>query len=510
MLSFVISGCASVDAMKRVEVDFEYVADIAQELSQRGYREPEPLPEALMNLDYDEYRKIRYDADEYLWKNEGLPFSLGFFHPGFLHKDQVKVHEFTPTHAQRIRYLKEFFEFDDQELRDSMPSDLDYAGIRVGYSQGDATDYREVISFLGASYFRGTGFDTRYGTSARGISIDTGLGKPEEFPKFTEVWLGKPLTTSNSVQMFALLEGPSVTGAYEFLIRPGDSTITDVKARLFFRDSVESVGIAPLTSMYWLGENRTGGESDYRPEVHDADGLLVMESDKTAVWRALDVGSSTRLSFFSVDRLQGFGLMQRDRRFESYQDLEAEYHKRPSVWVEAKGDWGDGFIKLVELPTSNEFEDNVVAFWEPAVLPESGDVLEYEYKIHWSPMKFPEGHADSHVVSTRKGVDPSYPGTEVFVIDFSVPKIAKPEEDESGEDAPPVEKEKVAPEIVVAAEGGSEVLESHVVWNKYSKTWRVVLRLKEIGPEHAVTEVRCQLLFGDEVSSEEWAYQWTR
>lgn len=510
VLSFVISGCASVDAMRRVEVDFEYVADIAQDLSQREYRVPAPLPEALRNLNYDEYRKIRYNADEYLWKNEGLPFSLGFFHPGFLHRDQVKVNEFTSTHAQRIRYLKEFFEFDDKALEDSMPSDLDYAGLRLAYSQGDAKDYREIISFLGASYFRGTGFDTRYGTSARGISIDTGLGKPEEFPKFTEVWLGKPLTTSNSVQMFALLEGPSVTGAYEFLIRPGDTTVTEVKARLFFRKAVESLGIAPLTSMYWRGENRTGGESDYRPEVHDTDGLLVMESDEDPIWRAIDIGQSTRLSFFGVDKLKGFGLMQRDRRFESYQDLEAEYHKRPSVWVEAKGDWGDGFLKLVELPTRNEFEDNVVAFWEPSVLPEAGDVLEYEYKIHWSPMKFPESHSDSYVVATRKGADPSYPGTEVFVIDFSAPVKAQPEEGEEEVKPEQVEEEQTLPEIVAVAEGGSEIMEKHVMWNKYSKTWRVVLRLKEIGPEHGVTEVRCQLLFDKAKSSEEWAYQWTR
>lgn len=507
-VSFTISGCSSLDAMRRVEVDFEYVAEIAKEMSGREYRAPGPLPEALQELDYDAYRKIQYDADEYLWKNEGLPFSLGFFHPGFLHKDQVKVNEFTPTHAQRIRYLKEFFDFHDPEVEAAMPTDLDYAGLRIGYSQEDRNDYREIISFLGASYFRAIGLDAHYGTSARGIAIDTGLGTPEEFPQFVEVWLGKPSTTSNSVLMYALLDGPSVTGAYEFLIRPGEKTVTEVKARLFFRKSVSSVGFAPLTSMFWRGENRPGGENDYRPEVHDADGLIVYEQDDDPVWRALDIGPSTRLSYFGVDKLKGFGLMQRDRDFRSYQDLEAEYHKRPSVWVEAKGDWGRGFVKLVELPTRSEFDDNIVAFWEPAVLPEAGDELYFEYNIHWASLKAPEPYVASHVVSTRKGADASYPGTEVFVIDFSTPKAEAPEEGEEGGEA--VEKpERVPPELVAVADGATEIVDKRVVWNEYTKTWRVVLRLKELG-EGGIAELRCQLLFGTSRSSEEWAYQWSR
>ncbi len=477
--------------MRRVEVDFTYVSDLAADLAEEEYKAPEPLPPVLAELDYDAYRKISYNADKYLWKSEGLPFSLGFFHPGFLHKDQVKVHEFTPTHEQHIRYLSEFFEFGDESLKDKIPSSLEYAGLRLSYAADGKTDYREVASFLGASYFRGAGLDTRYGTSARGIAIDSGLGQAEEFPKFKEVWLGKPLVDSSSVVMYALLDGPSVTGAYEFVIRPGDATVMEVKARLFFRDSVDSLGIAPLTSMYWRGENRPGSERDYRPEVHDCDGLIIEEKESEPLWRAIDLGDKTRLSYFGVDQVEGFGLMQRDRDFASYQDLEAEYHKRPSVWVETKGDWGKGFIKLVELPTKSEFDDNVVAFWEPAVLPEKGAVLDFEYVIHWTPEVTPARYPSSIVTSTRTGEDPSYPGTDVFVVDFSGVEGS------------------ATPELVSVVEGAARLVDDQVVWNPYSKTWRAVLRLEGQG-ENGVAEVRCQLLFPEGENSEVWAYQWTR
>lgn len=494
-VGFFLCSCASLDAMKRVEVNFDYVSELARELADQRYRAPEPVPEFLMEFDYDAYRKIRYDSTKAMWKDEGLPFALGFFHPGFLYGDRVKVNEFTPTHAQQVRFLKTFFEYDDQELREALPSSLDYAGFRVSYAVDKRHDFREVASFLGANYFRGVGVDSRFGTSARGIAIDSGLGKKEEFPNFTEVWLGKPLGNAEELVVYALLDGPSVTGAYRFIIRPGESTVMDVRARVFMRESVESFGIAPLTSMYWRGENRKSPESDYRPEVHDADGLIVAERDEDPIWRALDLGERTRLSYLSAEQLTGFGLMQRDRDFSSYQDLEAEYHRRPSVWIEAKGDWGRGLVKLVELPAENEFEDNIIAFWEPAVLPEKGSSLDFEYTIHWTPEGAPRMYPESKVIATRVGEDLSYPGSQLFVIDFSA-------------DGAPENR----PELVAAAQGEAEIVDQQVLWNPYLEAWRVVLRVEALQPEveGGAIELRSQLLFGEGKVSEVWAYQWTR
>ncbi len=284
LLASLLTSCATVDAMRRVDVDFQYVSDIAADLAQKRYREPAPLPDILRNLSYDEYQKIRYNNNKYLWRDEGLPFAAGFFHLGYLYKDGVKVHEFTPTHEQLIRYLPAFFEFDDKALESALPSTLEYAGFRVSTNLQNGQNYAEFVSFLGATYFRAVGYGHRYGVSARGIAVNSGLSEPEEFPRFTEIWLGKPLGNSRELTVYALLEGPSLTGAYQFILKPGEETVIEVKERLFMRESVKSFGVAPFTSMYWRGENRRSPETDYRPEVHDSDGVMIMEKDSDPVW----------------------------------------------------------------------------------------------------------------------------------------------------------------------------------------------------------------------------------
>lgn len=491
-LSFLalLTGCSTMDAMRRVDVDFDYVAKRAQELAERRYRPPQALPAALAGLDYDEYRKISYKHDEELWKDEGLPFVASFFHLGYIHKDPVAVNEFTETHAQSIRYLPSLFRFEGTLQPEELSKNLGYAGLRLSAALGDGDEYKEVTSFLGASYFRAVGEDMHYGTSARGIAIDAGLSEPEEFPRFEEFWLGKPLGNARELVIYALLNGPSVTGAYEFVIKPGEATAMHVRARLFMREEVRSFGVAPLTSMYWRGENRKAVESDYRPEVHDADGLL-LQHEEGFVWRPLDISGKTRLSYFSLEDLGGFGLMQRDRDFDHYQDLEAEYHRRPSVWVEMKSDWGEGHVKLVELPTDSEFEDNVVAYWEPRTLPDKGSSLEYEYVLRWTKASAPQEAPASRVLASRLGTDQSYPGTAVFVVDFS------------GEEGQP------EPEIEASVAGSEEGFESRLQWNPHAKAWRVSLRVQEEAEGRDAIELKCQLAFPDGTKSEMWAYQWS-
>lgn len=487
------TGCSSLDAMRRVEVDFDLVSNVAQQRSERAFSPSLALPEALAELDYDGYRKIRFDEESELWKAEDLPFRLQMFHRGFLHTERVLLNEFTATHSQRVPYLREFFVFDDPEIEQAVPNNLGFAGFKLverrpGEDRGD-----EFASFVGASYFRGTGSETRYGSSARGIAVDAGLGRPEEFPSFREFWVQKPSPRSERLLVYALLDGPSVTGAYEFVIQPGVETVMDVKVRLFFRNSVESLGIAPLTSMFWRGENRQPTESDYRPEVHDSDGLVVWEQGEEPIWRPLDHGGETRLSYFAVEELAGFGLMQRDRSFGSYQDAEALYHMRPSVWVQPINGMIGGRVRLVELPTSSEYEDNIVAYWEPSESPKEGDEMAISYRLHWTsrePAEIDTSYVMSTVMGTRQGIDQAYPGTHVFVIDFSgeeawgQPKLNLPE-----------------------SFRGAELVDQSVAWNPFEGAWRVTLRVRPAEGE-SVSELSCQLEFSDRGGSEVWAYQW--
>ena len=86
-----------------------------------------------------------------------------------------------------------------------------FAGFRVQF----ATNWKaDIAAFLGASYFRAVGDDTRqYGLSARGLAIDTAFARPEEFPRFTAFWFERPSRDAGTLTLYALLDSPSIAGA---------------------------------------------------------------------------------------------------------------------------------------------------------------------------------------------------------------------------------------------------------------------------------------------------------
>ncbi|MCH6257109.1 glucan biosynthesis protein G [Puniceicoccaceae bacterium K14] len=493
-------GCVSTQAMKRLEVDFGYVDQIAKKLAEDPFESlSDEVPESLKVLDYDDYRRIRFIEDMTLWRKEGMPFQAQFFHLGYLFEEPVELNEFTETHMQRVPYVNEFFDTSDlSSIQGDLSSSLDYAGVKILYAlHSDLKRYDEVVSFLGASYFRALGKDMHYGLSARGLAVDTGLSRAEEFPRFTRFWLGKPLGNSESMTIYALLDSKSVTGAYQFTIVPGETTRVDVKCSLYMREAVESLGIAPLTSMFWFGENSAIKPSDYRPEVHDSDGLLIESSNGQQIWRPLDVGPQSRHAYYEQTQLNGFGLLQRDRAFDSYEDLEAEYHKRPSVWVEPKGDWGKGHVRLLELPTDSEFDDNVVAFWESEKTPKQGENLIYEYSLHWTKQRTPSGKSVPYATSSRAGYADENQRDILYIVDFA----AGDEYTFSPENRPKVD---------ARASSGASLVFADVAWNAEAGAWRLTLRVHAEGGSSAPVELSCQLNFGDGVSSELWNYQWTR
>lgn len=497
-IALFISGCETTQAMKRVEVGFQLVEEYARKLSERPYEKSEGLSEELLRaLDYDAYRRIAFNEDSSLWRENGAPFQVQFFHQGYLFSDGVRLNEFTETHSQQIPFVKSFFRYDSVDASRFSESDFDYAGFKVLYPlKGRGESFDEILSFLGASYFRSVGSDMHYGMSARGLAIDSGLSTEEEFPRFTEFWLGKPKGESTVMTIYALLDSPSVVGAYEFVVAPGANVRIEVKAKLFMRSDVDSFGVAPMTSMFWYGENSNRKGQDYRPEIHDTDGLLFESNDGSQVWRPLEVGDKTRLSFLALDNPKGFGLLQRDRGFQSYQDLEAEYHKRPSLWIVPKGEWGKGHLKLVELPTRSEFDDNVVAFWEPKLLPSKGDVLEFSYTMHWTLNRNPAIANLSIPAATRVGYDLSSPGDVLFVVDFEAPE---------GVEFDPSQ----VPEIDAKVLSGGSLSHVAVRWNAYASTWRVTLRMHTEPDSKGSVELESRLVFSDSTTSETWKYQWT-
>ena len=416
-------------------------------------------------------------------------------------QNRVKIHLIEDDTVKSIDFSPKLFDYGKTQLTGESADDIGFSGFRVHYPLNRPDYLDELIVFQGASYFRALGQQQRYGLSARGLAVDAGVqGVAEEFPFFEQFWIERPLYDAKQIKIYALMDSPSVVGAYQFTIMPGTDTVIDVKEALFFRKSVSVLGIAPLTSMFWYGKTPNFRSEDFRPEVHDSDGFLTCTGTGEWLWRPLVNDGSLRYSAFLDTNPKGFGLIQRERQFENYQDLEACYHLRPSVWIEPVGDWGKGSVRLVEMPANNEIHDNVVAFWEPERHYGPGDTVQLEYRIYWmlNNRQYPSA---GRCIATRLSSvseDASQekydPSLKKFVLDFGgaeMPKIA----DDSKIDA------------AITVGPGAQLVGYFVQKNPFNGSWRVVFTLRHDKSATPV-ELRCFLKEGDKSLTETWTYLW--
>ena len=468
----------------------------AKQLASSPYKENvETLPQELIDMDYDDYRSIRYQRGKGPWYNQKLPFEIQFFHLGSLFKHPVRVYEIVDDKVSPLSYDSLAFRLGDKAL---FPfSNLGYAGFRLHYPLNRKDYLDELVAFLGASYFRGLGSGQRYGLSARGLAVDTGLISGEEFPEFTTFWLQRPKQKAKQIELYALLNSPRITGAYSFIITPGQTTTMDVKAVLFPRAAIKKVGIAPLTSMYLFGENTKNRFFDHRLEVHDSDGLLINNGNDEWLWRPLDNNSKMRISSFVDPGVKGFGLLQRDQDAAHYLDFEAYYEDRPSVWVTPLKPFGAGVIELIELPSDKEIHDNIVAMFVPEKALEPGKKYEYEYRLSWFKDKLPYDSKLGEVVATYSGLGGvsgvNEPEWTKFVIDFAGGKLAKV-------------KDAASLKADVTVEHGL-IKDVVVAKNPLTKGYRITF---DFQPKENISEIRAFLKQGDEDITEIWSYQWLK
>nr|WP_233575649.1 glucan biosynthesis protein G [Noviherbaspirillum saxi] len=473
---------------------FPDVAAKAQALAANPYaKPPKNIPKSLESLSYDQYRDIRFNPEKSHWRSAKLPFELAFFHQGLFFESAVKIHEVIGKNVQEIRFDPKLFNYGANNLNPKELTNLGFAGFRIHYPLNTNRYKDEVVVFLGASYFRAVGKNQLYGLSARGLAIDTALTSGEEFPQFVEFWVERPETTSKELTIYALLDSRRVSGAYRFVVKPGPDTQIDVKSQLFLRENVSKLGIAPLTSMFFFGENHRPNVDDYRPEVHDSDGLSIQAGTGEWIWRPLANPKRLLITSFSLNNPLGFGLMQRDREFSSYEDLEAHYQRRPSTWIEPRGNWGPGRIELVQIPTPDETNDNVVAFWVPDVAPKPGVGLDLEYRMYW------QKDADkrpplSWVTQTRRGhgylrkPDDSI----ALFVDFEGPALKKLDDN-------------AKPEANITVDGNAKVLEINTYRNEMTGGWRTAIRFKRTDEKKPV-ELRGYLRNNNTTLSETWSY----
>lgn len=468
----------------------------ARLLAAEAYVPPaEGLPDWLADLDWDAYQSIRFRPERALWRGQGLPFEVRLFHLGLFFRRPVQVFEVVHGVAHPIPYRKDLFAFGPGVDAPRHPGELGFAGFRVGMKPDVDAD---MFAFLGASYFRAVGQTRQYGLSARGLAVDTGFPRPEEFPDFRAFWLERPSPRADRVTLHALLDSPSIAGAYHFVIRPGDTTVMEIEAYLHPRKPIERVGIAPLTSMYQYGENDRRVSDDWRPEIHDSDGLSLWTGTGEWIWRPLVNAPAVRVNSFLDENPKGFGLLQRDRNFDHYQDDGANYHRRPALWVEPLGAWGKGAIQLVEIPGPDETFDNIVAFWNPAEAFVPGHEYRFRYRLYWGS-ESPARTEAAEVVATRIGAG-GIPGqkhrvaSRKFVVDFAGGPLSRL-----------TGFARVEPVIGVSR---GEVRDAGARPLLGTDRWRCSFDLVSSGVEPI--DLRCFLRDRQGVAlTETWLYQWT-
>jgi glucans biosynthesis protein len=469
------------------------VAARASSLAARPYKPAAVnLPNELRELDYDAYRDIRYRPEKALWRAEKLPFELMFFHQGRAVSEPVKINVVEPSGERTVAFDPALFDYGKNKLDPKTLRGVGFNGFRVHYAINKPGYKDEVLVFQGASYFRAVGKGELYGLSARGLAVDTAAPEGEEFPRFVEFWIDRPRAHAASLTIFALLDSRRVTGAYRFVLTPGTETVMQVTARLYLREKIGKLGLAPLTSMYTFGENQPGRD-DYRPEVHDSDGLSVALGDGEWIWRPLVNPRRLLVTSFSTTRPHGFGLMQRDRSPASYEDPEAQYERRPSAWVEPVGDWGAGRVELVQIPTPDETNDNIVAYWVPQAAPTPGKAFEFAYRLRWqSAGTMPAGKGA--VVQTRRGrgFARKPDGDLQFIVDFDGPALRSLA---ASADVEPV----------IWADANAEVRERNLFRNPVSGAWRMTLRFKRNDAAKPV-ELRAYLKQQQTILTETWSY----
>lgn len=479
---------------------YEILKSTAKRMAAEPYVGPtRPAADIVDQISYEAWGKIAFDMDHALFAQGQGPFPISFFHLGKFFPKAVEMHVVESGSSREIIYEQSYFDMPTDSIARKLPQGAGFAGLRIQEPRGGALDWRknDWVAFLGAAYFRSIGELHQYGLSARGIAINCAVADaPEEFPDFTKFYIDRS-AADDSLTIYALLEGPSVVGAGRFILTRGKGVVMNIEQTFFLRGDVKRLGLTPLTSMYWFSETKKPTAVDWRPEVHDSDGLAMWTGGGERLWRPLNNPPRTMASSFLDENPRGFGLLQRDRSFDHYLDG-VFYDRRPSLWCEPLGQWGKGSVQLVEIPTDDEIHDNVVAMWVPEKPATAGSEISLAYRLYWlADEPYPTDLARCVATRLGNGGQPGQPrpkGVRKFMVEFLGPPL----------EALPF---GVKPEPVLwASRGTFSYIFTEAVPDDVPGHWRAQFDFTVTGDDPV--EMRLFLRSGEKILSETWLFQY--
>jgi len=487
--------------------DFDALQSHAKQLAGRGYVDTKQvLPGPLANMTPQQFNAIQYDAGHSLWNDVKGQLDVQFFHVGMGFKTPVRMYSVDPQTKQsrEVHFRPELFNYNNSGIDHSkLKGDLGFAGFKLFKAPEIAQ--HDILSFLGASYFRAVDKTKQYGLSARGLAIDTYAKRKEEFPDFTKFWFETPSKDATRFVVYALLDSPSATGAYRFDIDcQAEQVVMAIDAHINARVDIEQLGVSAMTSMFSCGTHERRMCDTIHPEIHDSDRLAMWRGNGEWICRPLNNPATLQFNAFADKDPKGFGLVQTDHEFSSYQDTVDWYSRRPSLWVEPTTPWGEGSVNLMEIPTTGETLDNIVAFWTPKTPVTAGTSLHYGYKLYWSALP-PVSTPLAQVNATRSGmggfIEGWAPGEhypEVWARRFAVDFVG------GGLERFP-EGTGIEPVVTVSA---GKVKDFNVLVIPDIKGYRITFDWYPDSDSVAPVEMRLFIRTADRTLSETWLYQY--
>ncbi|MEN3930888.1 glucan biosynthesis protein [Microvirga sp. W0021] len=465
------------------------VSDLARQLSKKPFVPPSRnMPDVFANLNYEQYASIRSDSSSFVWANENWGFAIEPLHRGFVFSNMVRLYTVEDGVVRRIPYDQKRFSFGSLEVPPNLPEDLEYSGFRL-HSKEDQ-NFTEFAIVQGATFFQAIARGQNYGSIARALTLKPADMRGEEFPVFKAFWIERPTAGSNALVINGLIDSESTSGSIRLTFRPGEMTIVDVEMTLFPRAALEHIGIGAIGSRFFFSPNENKKFDDLREAVHDANGLGIHNGQDEWLWRPLKNPESLQISQFMDKNPKGFGLIQRYRDYTAYRDDSRHLEKCPSVWIEPLGEWGEGVVQMIEIPSDAEINSNILTYWRPGATIAAGSEVTFNYRQYWC-WNLPERPQLATVTSTRSGKGSSNRRRK-YLVEFSGDNLTEPAIHELKAD--------------ITARPGS--ISNINIW-RYTdqKTIRVTFEM-DPGNENA-SELRLVLMAGDKPASEIWLYRWT-